>query len=77
MGYVNRALVYGEQQNYRAAINDLNAAINIDPLWSQAYLYRGMYYIKNKTKDSACGDFRMAFKLNNPQAQAYSDQYCK
>jgi tetratricopeptide (TPR) repeat protein len=76
-GYVNRAVAYGEQKNYRAAINDLNEAINIEPLWSQGYIYRGLYYIKNNTKDSACGDFRIAYKLKNPDAEAYSKQYCQ
>jgi hypothetical protein len=28
-------------------------------------------------KDSGCGDFRMAFKLKNPQAEAYTKEFCK
>jgi tetratricopeptide (TPR) repeat protein len=77
MGYVNRALAYGELKQYRPAINDLDIAIGIDPMWSQSYIYRGVFYNLINVKDSSCGDFRMAFKLNNPQAEAYSKQYCK
>lgn len=77
MGYVNRAVAYGEQKNYRAAIADLSTVLNLDPMWSQAYIYRGMYYYQLGVKDSACGDFRVAYKMKNPQAEAYSKQYCK
>jgi tetratricopeptide (TPR) repeat protein len=77
LGYVNRAVAEGELKHYREGINDLNAALQIDPLWTQAYLYRGVFYHSLGKKDSGCGDFRMAYKLHNPQAEAYSQQYCK
>lgn len=77
MGYVNRAVANGELKNYRAAIQDLSTALQIDPLFTQAYLYRGVFFHKLNIKDSGCGDFRMAYKLKNPQAEAYSKEYCK
>jgi tetratricopeptide (TPR) repeat protein len=77
LGYVNRSVALGEMKRYREAITDLNAALQIDPLWTQAYLYRGVFYHSLGKKDSGCGDFRMAYKLHNPQAEAYSAQYCK
>jgi Tfp pilus assembly protein PilF len=77
MGYVNRAIAFGELKNYQAAINDLSVAIQIDPLWSQSFLYRGVFYHKVNRRDSGCGDFRMAVNLKNPQADAYSKEYCK
>ena len=77
MGYVNRAVAYGELKNYRAAVDDLSVAIQIDPMWSQSLIYRGIYYNKMNKKDSGCGDFRVALKLKNPQAESFSNEYCK
>ncbi len=77
MGYINRALAFGEKKDFNAAIADLNTAINLDPLWSQSYVYRGIFYNMKNVKDSSCGDFRMAFKLKNPQAESYIKKYCE
>jgi len=76
MGYVNRGVAESENKDFRAAITDMNIALQINPLWSQGYLYRGTFYNSLNVKDSACGDFKMAKKLKNPDAENYLKKFC-
>jgi tetratricopeptide (TPR) repeat protein len=76
-GYLNRAAAYGEQEKYDSAMADLHKVMQIDPLISQAYLYKGIYELKMNLRDSACVDFKVAEGLKNPGAEPYIKQYCK
>ena len=40
--YIARGLVYQDMGNHQFAINDFNAAINIEPSYAEAFYRRGI-----------------------------------
>ena len=54
----------------RAAINDLNKAIELKPDYGEAYNNRGLAYYMIKDYDKALADFEHALKLNSGNSQS-------
>jgi hypothetical protein len=52
-------------------INDYNKAIEIEPRFDLAYLYRGALYQKQGALDAARDDYRMALELSPNLAEAH------
>lgn len=62
--YIFRANSYMELEEYKFALADFNAAIEIDPEFARAYYRRGILYKKMELLEKAKEDFKKAFELS-------------
>ena len=62
--YVNRAIIYSDLEAYDRAIEDLDAAIKIDPDYFAAYNNRGYVRLLQGEYGDALKDFDRAIKLD-------------
>lgn len=60
-----------------SAMESYNTAINLDPDFGDAFLYRGALKIGLDQRRSACADFQKAKQLKTPGAQNALKKYCK
>ncbi len=65
--YITRAIVYSNQEDYDAAINDLTLALELDPQSSTAYQNRANLYANAGENDKAIADFDRAIEVD-PQS---------
>jgi tetratricopeptide (TPR) repeat protein len=71
---MNRGTAYFTLGDYRAAIEDLSRAIEIDPEFAPAYLNRGTAYEAMGDYAKAIADFNKALEINPRYALAYHNR---
>jgi len=73
----NRGTLYGMENQYEKALEDLNKSILYDSSNGNAYINRGLanYYLKNM--EAACRDWQKAADMGFKQGQDAVDLYCK
>jgi tetratricopeptide (TPR) repeat protein len=74
MVYVARAQIYRKSGDDRAALQDLNAAVKIDPKSGQAWVARGTYYLSKTDYSAAMEDFNTAVKLSPKDPVGYDNR---
>jgi tetratricopeptide (TPR) repeat protein len=63
LAYVNRFAVYRHQQNYYAALEDINKAINVEPQ-PDNYAYRALLYMEMEDWEKAKNDWDRALETD-------------
>lgn len=74
--YTIRGTMRIEDQNYLAAINDFNRALERDPKDASAFFNRGIANFNLGVKDKACKDWQSAANLGHYKAVKYMSRYC-
>jgi tetratricopeptide (TPR) repeat protein len=74
--YTIRGTLRIEDQNYLAAINDFNRALEHDPKDASALFNRGIASYNLGRKDNACKDWQKAADLGHYKAVRYMSKYC-
>ncbi len=77
--YIARGLVYQDMGNHQFAINDFNAAINIEPTYAEAFYRRGISQLKSRRYMEAIEDFKQSYELDNKPEKnpgVYDGQGC-
>lgn len=74
--YYNRALLYGEKQDYQLAIADYTKAIELDPKFTDAYFNRALAYQNSGQKEKCCKDMLFAAGLNDKEAKQFYKNNC-
>jgi tetratricopeptide (TPR) repeat protein len=69
--YYDRSLIYGYQNKWKWALDDLNQAVALNPEYTKAYLNRGIVYRELEQLPLAFDNFNMAIKLDPNNAEAY------
>jgi len=62
---------------YEEAIQILNNILKADPKYAEAYRLLGLCQIQLKKADEACGNFKKAKELGDPNADDLITKYCK
>ena len=62
---------------YEEAIQILNNILRTDPKYGEAYRLLGLCQIQLKKTDEACGNFKKAKELGDPNADELITKYCK
>lgn len=62
---------------YEEAIQILNNILKADPKYAEAYRLLGLCQIQLKKTDEACGNFKKAKELGDPNADDLITKYCK
>ena len=62
---------------YEVAIQILNNILKTDPKYGEAYRLLGLCQIQLKKTDEACGNFKKAKELGDPNADELITKYCK
>lgn len=62
---------------YDESIQILNAMIKKDPKYAEAYRLLGLCQVQLKKTDEACGNFKKAKELGDPNAEELIKKYCK
>ncbi|MCZ8225925.1 MAG: tetratricopeptide repeat protein [Microcystis sp. LE19-84.1B] len=62
--YVNRGILYRDQQKYELALDDYNKAIKLNPNHANAYNNRGNLYYDLQKYDLALADYDKAIEIN-------------
>lgn len=72
--YVNRGIIYNRTGDLQAAIDDFDAALEINNGIGEAYLNRGNSYFLAALYDNALGDYQRSLELdvNKPWAAWYN-----
>ena len=65
---VNRALCFQKLEKYKAALNDANQSLKLNPNYSRAYVKRAIVHLKLKNFKAAVEDFEKAKKID-PNSQ--------
>jgi lipoprotein NlpI len=71
MVFLARAQIHQKSGNDRAALQDLNSAVKIDPKSNRARVARGSYYLSKADYPAALDDFDAAVKLDPKDPIAY------
>jgi tetratricopeptide (TPR) repeat protein len=74
--YSIRGTMLIDEQNYLAAIQDLNIAIAKDPVDLHAIFNRGVAEYNLGMKDKACADWEKAGSMGHYKAVKYLSRYC-
>jgi tetratricopeptide (TPR) repeat protein len=69
--YFNKAEDYVENEQYQLAIDNLTAALKINPDFALAYYNRGVAYDDLENYTAAIADYTSALKINPDDADAY------
>jgi tetratricopeptide (TPR) repeat protein/S1-C subfamily serine protease len=69
--YLNRGILYHNQQKYNLALADYTKAIELNPNYALAYNNRGTLYDDQQKYELALADYNQAIELNRNNAQAY------
>ncbi len=72
--FLNRAIVFGKLQHYDNSLNDLEAALRIDPQYAEAYYWKAV--VRINLKQSPCEDLQNAVKFGFEQARGPLNKYC-
>ena len=72
--YFNKAKDYVENEQYQLAIDNLTAALKINPDYAEAYYNRGLTYYNLKNYTAAIADYTSALKINPDKADAYNNR---
>src|SRR5690606_11782890 len=75
-GFVGRATLYLEMEEYEKALTDLDRAVDLDPKTKEAFYYRGLVKNKLKDKTAACADFTEALALGEERAGPLLKKTC-
>ena len=62
---------------YEEAIQNLNNILKADPKYAEAYRLLGLCQIQLKKTDEACGNFKKAKELGDPNVDELITKYCK
>jgi len=62
--HVNRGIIHNRNNDVQAAIDDFNAALEIDASSAEAYLNRGNSYFRAGMHDRALGEYERALELD-------------
>ena len=62
---------------YEEAIQILNNILKADPKYAEAYRFLGLCQIQLKKTDEACGNFKKAKELGDPNVDELITKYCK
>lgn len=62
---------------YEEAIQILNNILKTDPKYGEAYRLLGLCQIQQKKTDEACGNFKKAKELGDPNVDELIKKYCK
>ena len=62
---------------YEEAIQILNNILKADPKYAEAYRLLGLCQIQLKKTDEACGNFKKAKELGDPNVDELITKYCK
>lgn len=62
---------------YEEAIRILNTILKTDPKYAEAYRLLGLCQIQLKQTDEACGNFKKAKELGDPNSDSLITKYCK
>lgn len=68
---LKRGIAYREEQNYKAALSDLNESIRLNHNNYYAYENRGFIYLVQKKYNKAIDDFRSSLEFNPESSYAY------
>lgn len=72
---LNKAIEYiNQDENYDAAITEINKAIELSPNWADAYYNRGLAYSRKLNYNQAISDYTKAIELNPNYAAAYNNR---
>ena len=72
--HYNRGVVYAGKGDFKRAIEDFDAAIDIKPTLADAYTNRGSAHNSLGNYREAIGDFDSAIKINPGDAEAYNNR---
>ena len=67
--YISRGLVYQDMGNHQFAINDFNAAITLEPTYSESFYRRGISLLKSRRYMEAIDDFKQSHELYREEAK--------
>ena len=62
---------------YEEAVRILNDMLKTDPKYAEAYRLLGLCQIQLQKKDEACGNFKKAKELGDPNVDELIQKYCK
>ncbi|NJN25340.1 MAG: tetratricopeptide repeat protein [Cyclobacteriaceae bacterium] len=77
MAYYMLGRSHNKRSLFRAALNDFNTAIRLDPELGEAYLHRGALKLTMKQKAQACVDLQKAASMNVEGAADAYQKNCK
>ncbi|MCQ4188610.1 tetratricopeptide repeat protein [Methylocystis suflitae] len=69
--YNARGKAYADKNQFDRAIKDLNEAIRLNPMESEAHYNRGLVYQSRGERDRAIADYSEAIRLNPQNFDAY------
>ncbi|MFD1770035.1 tetratricopeptide repeat protein [Sphingobacterium suaedae] len=72
--YVYRGALYLRVLRYRAALDDFNDAIQLDPFHAPAFLSRGKLFEAIREEERAMSDFNEAVELNPDNSAVYEER---
>ncbi len=73
----NRAIILAtELKDFNAAFADFDRILEIDPLYSDAWLGRGTAFFLQSKKDSACANWQKAAVMGNSRAERLIRLHC-
>ncbi len=73
--YFKRGITYGKKQNFTQCLNDLTVCLFFNPLYYEAYYWRGV--AKVNLKQNPCEDFKIAARNNFEPAVNAFNKYCR
>ncbi|HOY31755.1 MAG TPA: hypothetical protein PKW80_07740 [Bacteroidales bacterium] len=73
-GYIKRAIIKKNQENYQSSLEDCNKALAINPNFTPGLSARGSTYIEMKNYEAALTDLDLAVKLGSSEADTYNNR---